>query len=465
MFIGRKKEKEKIKKHLSSNSKELIAITGKRGIGKTELALNIIESEKSNFLILNGKNKTTSLKQLKNAEDVFNYKFNKNFNFKSWTMFFIALLDEIKTNHLNDNFILFIDEFPWLHTKGNDFVNDFGSFWNNIPSSLKIKIIITGSAVSWLNKNVFRSKGGLYHKTTLKIHLKSFDLMETKQYLSHLKSYVTTNEVLDYYSITGGVARYLNQLDLSNNFQENVIKLFLNNNYLDFFNNSFNSTKTDIHQKIVSLFKDRIKISSDEIVEQILKQFSHKNNKEQKISLTTIYSALNELEETDVLYKINEKDKNNLSSYVLCDLFLFYAIRNEQKNDLFFNNQKLNITNGYAFEILTLNNIHLVLKELGRLNLNTNEVKVIKWHNKNCQIDLMVDYQTDHFSLIECKRYNDVYELNNQEIVKIENRQLEFLKNNKKKTFLDIIICSAFGIKNRTNLICKDVNFDTILNN
>lgn len=222
---------------------------------------------------------------------------------------------ENEINKLNEEtiFIFYIDEFPWLNTKGNNFVEDFGVFWNSINFNKKIKVIITGSAVSWLNKNVFRSKGGLYHKTTLKIQLKAFDVLEVKEFLNLKKNIVTTNDVLSYYMITGGIARYLNQLDFSLPIYENGFNLHSNNNILDFFNNSF-SLKNNIHYLIISLFKERIKLN----ITDIKKSTSLKN-----FSPNTIYSALEELVETDILLKVNERKKQILQ--VMFYVILFYS--------------------------------------------------------------------------------------------------------------------------------------------
>lgn len=451
MFVGRKQEIKQIEKSINSFTKELIAISGKRGIGKTELALKVI-SNKNNVMILNGKYFNKMEATLKEVSEIFNSKFNTCYSFHSWTSFFNSLLIEIKKQDLEtEPFILFIDEFPWLNTKGSNFIDHFSAFWNNIISSLRVKIILTGSAVSWMNKYVFQSKGGLFHRVTCKISLKSFDLLETKQFLIAQKPFVSTSEILDYYNLTGGVARYLNILDLTNSLSENATKLFREYDYKSFFKNSFNSIKTNIHLKIISLFKERIKLSINEILSE-LSEFSN----------VTIYNALKELEDTDVILSINEDRKTKSPDYILVDLFLFFAIRNENQQ-LFKNTQRFNILKGYAFEISVIRNIHLVLKEIGRFK-EMDEFSLFKWQNDKSQIDLIVDYKTNFYSIVECKYYSDVYELGQEEAKKIEKRQFEFANNfGNKKTLFDVVLCTAFGSKNKTHLSYKEVNFENIL--
>lgn len=81
--------------------------------------------------------------------------------------FFADFNAYVKRNE-NKTFVILIDEFPWLNVKGSWFAEDFGAFWNKVITD-NVKIIITGSSVAWMNKNVFRAKGGVYHKTTGRI--------------------------------------------------------------------------------------------------------------------------------------------------------------------------------------------------------------------------------------------------------------------------------------------------------
>lgn len=101
--------------------------------------------------------------------------------------------------------------------------------------------------------------------------------------------------------------------------------------------------------------------------------------------------------------------------------------------NLFLNQNRFNIVNGFAFEILVLNNIHLILKELGlysKIQKNQN-YELIKYNNLDSQIDLIIDHKTNFYSLVECKFYNDVYVLERQEENKIYNRFDQISKNNK----------------------------------
>lgn len=472
MFIGRHKEIEGLFKRYNSNKKEFIAITGKRGVGKTELMLktknNLLNSNKDVIMELVGKKGQPFKKQLKNADDVFNDLFNENITSKNWDDFFKKII--LKANSLsseNKKLFLFIDEFPWLNTKGSYFVDDFGAFWNHFTGD-NLKIIITGSAVSWMSKNVFRNVGGLYHKITHSIHLKPFNLIETAEYLLKINKHFTNNEIVEYYLMTGGVARYLHNIHPFDSIEENRNVIYKNNYYLDFFNNSFSSNK-NIHENIVKLFSDRIKLSYDEIVSYF---------KSIGLSHSIISNAIDELVETDILFEIEnynprKKTKNVLTltskankAYVLSDLFFFNFLR---KNNV--------INKGFSFEIMVMNNLDLFF--------NNQNFVVSKWNSKKkkdfkdlkrnkgkqdqeqekAQIDLLIEFENKTFTLIECKYYNDIYSFNHIEENKISNRINIFKEEcNKKQSFINVILISMWGSENKTSYSYVDLSINNFLN-
>lgn len=439
MFIGRKKEYQEIVDRINSPYKELVAIIGKRGVGKTTLMSKVQNELNEKTLYLFGRKGVSNKQQLETASRKLNEYFDLQEKCHSWEYFFNILIQESKKTE--DKIIICIDEFPWLNVKGSLFVEDFGNFWN-ILNSNNIKVIITGSAVSWLNKNVFRNKGGLYHKTTCKIYLKSFNLLETAQYLRIENPHFRSTDIIEYYLLTGGVVRYLQQIRGNRSIDENREFLFNETYFEDFFDNSFNSTKTNIHKQVIELFKDRIRLSFNEIASK----FSY--------SQKLIYDTLNELEETDVIKSFKNK---NQKEYVITDLYCFYHLRKHN-----FTKHKQRIIDGYSLEILTILNIDLILQHIGR---NGFSYSVQKWQNPKAQIDLLVNYNNNQlYSIVECKNYNSVYELDIDEKNKLLNRMDEFYNSLKsKKSEIDLILVSPFGSKNRTSLRYIDVSLNSIL--
>lgn len=449
-FIGRKNEIKLITNAIHSNSKELIAIIGKRGIGKTFLMQKIIDNLNNdeidnNFKILSFEGMRVSRKTLlKDVEEKIEKQLNTVVKINQWEDFF----EFLKQQSQNQKTICFIDEFPWFNTKKSDFVERFGRFWNLLNNN-NLKIIITGSAVSWMNKNVFRAKGGLYHKTTLKIHLKSFDLLETRDFLKKKNPHINNLKIIEYYLITSGIVRYLQQIDFNKTIEENKKHFFNNIVFDDFFDNCFNSYKNNIHKEIVMLFNNRISLSFKEIKEKLIK-------KDEKRSDATIYNALKELVETDILFENKPfKSSKRDTKYVLIDSFCFFSLRNNNS----FNER---ILDGLAFEILVYNNIEHFLKKMGR----SFSFNAFRFQNKETQIDLAINYyNTNIFSIIECKNYNNTFvideatEKNLLKKISVAEKEIK-----KKKIEIDVIFITIFGVRNLGSLPIHNISIDEFLN-
>ena len=464
LFVGRKKEYNGILNAIKSEKKELIAITGKRGIGKTFLMLEIMETLKQqnnkNYinLLITGKRNVSYKNQLKGIEKNILKQLNIECDLKDWDDFF-SCIKKLLENNKDKKIILYIDEFPWFNVRGSNFIDEFGSFWNILTEN-NLKIILTGSEVSWMNKQVIRNKGGLYHKTTERFHLKPFDLMETREYLNKSNSLLNDEQIIEYYLITGGIVRYLQKINFGRTIKENAIMLYNNNNYFDdFFNNSFTYKRLNLHKIIIELFKERITLSFVEIKNEILKH-AKKLKEKRNIADSTIYETLKELVETDILKETTIKNKQRNKKYTICDLFCFYYLRlNNFEKIINIFDQRFDIISGHAFEILTLNNIHLIVKYLSR-NFIYDENLVYKYQDEEVQIDLVLEYRSlkNTISLIECKNYNEIYELDKKEEDKIIKRvkKIESLYNN--KISVDIIIVSVKGVNNNVGMVINDVS-------
>jgi hypothetical protein len=76
----------------------------------------------------------------------------------------------------------------------------------------RIKLIICGSASNWILRNIINNIGRLHNRATRVIHLKPFDLSQTKEYLEHRKIKLSNDEIVDLYMVIGGITFYLDQI-------------------------------------------------------------------------------------------------------------------------------------------------------------------------------------------------------------------------------------------------------------
>ena len=169
--FGREKEKKQIEKLLASDRPEFIAVYGRRRVGKTYM-IRELYGKKFAFEasgVLDG----TAEEQLSAftlSLRSFGYKDKKP---AKWLDAFYALeqLLQKKVNRKKPC-IIFLDEMPCMDTPRSGFIHALDYFWNNWASRYSnVKLIVCGSATSWMIKNIINNYGGLHNRLTYHIHL------------------------------------------------------------------------------------------------------------------------------------------------------------------------------------------------------------------------------------------------------------------------------------------------------
>ena len=171
-FIGREKEQKLLNDYLRSDQSEFIAIYGRRRVGKTYLIQQVIGDDYAFYVA--GMNKVSMRMQLSNFMEGIRRKGGKGAAVKSWLEAFFALEGYLESLPQGRK-IVFIDEMPWMDTPRSNFISGLEHFWNSWASwRSDIKLIVCGSATSWIINNLIKNRGGLHNRVTHKIPLKPF---------------------------------------------------------------------------------------------------------------------------------------------------------------------------------------------------------------------------------------------------------------------------------------------------
>ena len=210
-IVGRKAEREIIQRALESDKSELLALYGRRRVGKTFLVRAMYE--KRMVFEFSGLHKLHLRKQLKR----FFMKLKSNLpNAKQptdWQEAFDLLGQYIDKLRSKKKKVIFIDEFPWIDTTRSYSLSAFDDFWNNYASKREdLVVVICGSAASYIINNILADTGGLHNRITQTIKLLPFNLHETELMLKkkHLK--FSRYEIAQLYMAMGGVPFYLEMI-------------------------------------------------------------------------------------------------------------------------------------------------------------------------------------------------------------------------------------------------------------
>ncbi len=258
-MIGRIEEIKILNDALISSQSELIAIYGRRRIGKTFLVRE--HFAKQLLFSMSGLYNGSLKEQLNEFSTCLKNAANSKKKFQTpndWFEAFAMLKTLIQSKTGKSKKVIFLDEVPWMCMAKSRFLTAFESFWNGWASNRKdLIVVICGSASSWMIQKIEKSKGGLYNRVTKRIVLKPFTLSETEAFLKQKGMVWSRNHITELYMMLGGIPHYLNQVRKGETPSVAINRLIFSKNGLlaDEFNQLFTSLfgEEGIHKKIIEL--------------------------------------------------------------------------------------------------------------------------------------------------------------------------------------------------------------------
>ena len=224
-LIGRQREIAIFKKLLASRQAEFLAVYGRRRVGKTFLIQQCCASDGVYFECTGIKDGKLS-KQLENFIEEFSKVFYPGLTLQpstSWKEAFTLLTEQARNLPKSKKLILFFDELPWLASRKSEFMETLDYFWNTEWVNFSnLKLIVCGSAASWMLNNLINAKGGLHNRITRSILLEPFTLSETKEFLKSNGIALSNEQVLSLYLVMGGIPFYLNHVERSKSVSQNI---------------------------------------------------------------------------------------------------------------------------------------------------------------------------------------------------------------------------------------------------
>jgi uncharacterized protein len=456
-IIGRAAETALLKDALDSPRAELIAVYGRRRVGKTFLIQQVYQNRI--VLEFTGLNRVNIGQQLENFGLTVQTAFRHNLTLPlatpaNWLQAFRMLINLLETNPPTEKSVIFLDEFPWLDKKKSGFLAAFDHFWNSWAARQpNLVVVICGSAASWMIQNIVRNKGGLHNRITQRIRLEPFNIYETAQFLENKRIVLSQYDVLQLYMVTGGIPQYLNHIKPGNSTTQIIDHLCfskdgpLRNEFKDLYHALFG--KAEKHVAIIRALAHKISgLTRNEIIETC----GFKSG-------GTVTKALSELIESGFVSEylpFNKTAKDAL--FKLSDEYsLFYLkfIENSKSAgpgawQTKAVGQSWKSWAGFAFENICLKHVPQIKKALGIAGIYSEQSAwryVPKISEAGAQIDLLIDRQDNCINLCEIKFYNNEWEMTAADAANLRNKRAVFQQKSGTKKTIFITLITTFGTK------------------
>lgn len=485
-LIGRLTEQSILQELLESNQAEFLAIYGRRRIGKTFLVREYFKDKDAIFFNSTGSKDGSLTEQVqhftKEIGRVF-YGGIKLESSKNWDGTFEILTNAIENVSKNKKIVLFLDELPWMATKNSKLLTTLDYYWNQYWSrDNRIKLIICGSAASWIVDKIISNRGGLHNRITKQICLLPFNLSETKDFLEKKDIRLTHNQITQIYMVTGGVPYYLNNVRKGMSAAQNIDLLAFTPNGLLFkeFDHLF-AALFDMYELCVRMVKIIAERKSGVSQEEIFKRLG-----DDKIKGKLGLQKLKELETAGFIIKFKPYLHKTRGIYykVIDEYTLFYLSwiqpfrdnlihqgissggwETQQNTPAWYN------WVGMAFESICYKHINQIRTSLhldAAAMPNTWRFSSKVADQNGAQIDLLFDRKDDTITLCEIKYTNKPFLIDKAYAQNIKNKIQVFRKATRTRKQIFFAMISASGLqksKYSDELISQVVMLEELFSN
>ena len=216
MFIGREAELRFLEDKYQEDRGQLIVLYGRRRVGKTETLREFCKGKPHVFYSCTqstDKVQLVKFSQLMLKENIPARNYITEFG--DWEKAFHAILD---LPYGDRKKLIVIDEFPYM-CKGNDSIPSIlQNLWDSELKDANVMVILCGSAMSFIEKELLAEKNPLYGRATGIYKMQAMGFYDAARFFP---DYSPRDKVLTY-AVLGGIPHYLNQFDPKKSLGENI---------------------------------------------------------------------------------------------------------------------------------------------------------------------------------------------------------------------------------------------------
>ena len=201
-FVNRQEELDFLEKEYQRDTSSLVILYGRRRVGKTELTNEFMKNKQAVYFLATEENETQNRISFKNiVADQTNNELLKNANVDSWDIIFNVWIDAPS----NEKKLMVIDEFQYLGKANRAFPSVFQRIWDMMLKDRNVMVILCGSLISMMESQTLAYSSPLYGRRTGQIKLKQIPFRHYHKFFPNKSE----KELIEYYSITGGIPKYI----------------------------------------------------------------------------------------------------------------------------------------------------------------------------------------------------------------------------------------------------------------
>ncbi|MCF3108504.1 ATP-binding protein [Niabella sp. CC-SYL272] len=455
-IVGRTEELQVLSDIKKTPEAELVAVHGRRRVGKTYLVRSIFEKEI--VFEISGLHNASLQEQLEHFKDCLSKTARKKKLPipETWLQAFQQLIRALPPGTAKSKKVVFFDEFPWLDSPRSGFMPAFENFWNSWACRQKnLIVIICGSAASWMIRKIVNNSGALHNRLTRQIRLLPFSLAETEQFFRAQAIKLDRYQVLQLYMAMGGVPQYLKQVKRGESAVQAIDRIcftrggYLSNEFSNLYCSLFDSAQP--HIRIVKALAQKPSGLTRNAIIDMLRLSSGGG-------ITQILDELTESGFIKSYIPFGKTVKNSI--YKLTDEYSLFYLKFIAPNKYsgkstwikLFNTSSWKSWSSYAFEAICQKHLEQLKAALGISGIHTRESI---WRaaaptpaRQDAQIDLVIDRNDRCINLFEMKFSSSQFVISKSYRTTLFNKRELFIETTGTKKTVFTGFMTTFGVKN-----------------
>ena len=207
------------------NSPSLVTCRGRRRIGKSTLIARFAELSNARFIKIEGERPDEDMSNVDElatfAEQLSLYVDKDIPVAKNWLQAFKTLDDVLDDRRT----VVLLDEVSWLAYFDKRFAATLKIAWDNMfKNHRQLVFVVCGSVSTWIKEKIVDSRS-YYGRRSLDIVVPELTLKDCARFWSGRSDRVSVRDILDVLSITGGVPRYLEEVNPSQSVDDNIRRM------------------------------------------------------------------------------------------------------------------------------------------------------------------------------------------------------------------------------------------------
>ena len=220
-FVDREQEMETLQSEYERKGSALVVLYGRRRVGKTTLISEFIKDKKALFFLASEEAESQNRNTFKEkVAEFIDSDLLRSADIKTWDVLFKAIID----TPFETKPVIVLDEFQYLGKSNPAFPSIFQRIWEEILKDKSVMVILCGSLISMMESQTLAYSSPLYGRRTAQIRLKQIPF----GYYNEFFPDKSRRELIEMYSITGGVPKYIELFSESKDIYSAIQKCVLN---------------------------------------------------------------------------------------------------------------------------------------------------------------------------------------------------------------------------------------------